>query len=951
MGQARGLGGQGYYDSRPPPQFPEVSHPSIDHFSFPFSPDLQGSQHQDFTLYPQLVGEGICQRDPGTSTSLFLQDVYGPQTRRRSQTSNRPLRTQQATDSPKVQNGDSSLHLQGSLNPRLGDHNGLGGRLFESPRRSFLSKVSGLHSLRSRSQKIQDFPVSGYAVRPFLSAMGIHKNNQASKEASSHSRHSSPHLSRRFPQCSSLQLTSRSTDQLHIPTSPIARLLNKPQEIRSSSKTDNRVPGCLLGPTGSHSFTHTSKERLHSSKVSTDHLVISPLQTSVRKSSWLPQLLSPVPPTRQASVDSYYTLDESLDFSCFQGPAGSSQSSSQEVTQSVVERRFSSVTSSHPHSSPLSRGHGRRLPLRLVRCTSPRSNKGRMASRTPPGIHELEGTSSHPFDSGPLCPPARRKDGHSLDRQLDSGSLHSSSGLSPFSKALVPYQRTLGFLSSPSHYVSSFSPPRGLKCHSRQGFKKRPNQHGMGSRPGLLPGDLLGDRNSPTGSVCYKAQYPTLRLHLPLPRPGSPPQGCLFPRLERLGINLSVSTLTMPPTGCLPSPHLQRERLPDSPLLAISPLVRHAETQVSPQKAATPGTLPVPVHLPGFNSSPQNFRFEINRLDAIVFGLRAKGWSDRALEAAMAQHKASTCHQYQAIWRLFLSFLNTFRIPHISVNPQTAYNFLSHHCLVEDKQYKTIACYKSAIFHPLLFRLGVYIGRGGDLAEEVTVMAGLHRLKPPGEVSMPKWLLSDLLAFLRSPFFEPLSLASDDSVFAKSLVLLLLATGRRISEISGLARDYKETSKIITLRWVKNFTPKHWTQDFHPFSPSFTPLVGAQDDLLCPRRAYSELCVRRNVLVNPSNDMRLWMLSTQGLTKMFIDVVQKSLLFKEADPNIKIGPHQMRKLACSYNKKYFPKHEKKLFTKLGSKSMKILNRTYIRSVPDLEFSCVLPTGVFIATHT
>ena len=93
------------------------------------------------------------------------------------------------------------------------------------------------------------------------------------------------------------------------------------------------------------------------------------------------------------------------------------------------------------------------------------------------------------------------------------------------------------------------------------------------------------------------------------------------------------------------------------------------------------------------------------------------------------------------------------------------------------------------------------------------------------------------------------------------------------------------------------------------------------------------------------------MLSTQGLSKMFIDIVEKALIFKEADPNIMIGPHQMRKLACSYNKKYFPKHEKKLFTKLGSKCMKILSRTYIRSVPDLEFSCVLPTGTFIAPLT
>ena len=212
---------------------------------------------------------------------------------------------------------------------------------------------------------------------------------------------------------------------------------------------------------------------------------------------------------------------------------------------------------------------------------------------------------------------------------------------------------------------------------------------------------------------------------------------------------------------------------------------------------------------------------------------------------------------------------------------------------------------------------------------------------------MPLWHLSDLLVFLRSPVFEPLNLASDYHVFAKTLILLLLATGRRIGEMAGLSRDFKETKSITVLRWVPSFTPKHWTQDFHPFSPSFTPLVGAQDVLLCPRRAYKELCRRRDTLFNSSDDRRLWMSNTKGLTKMFIDTVKNSQLFNEADPNIPIGPHQMRKLACSYNKKYFPEHEQKLFVKLGSKSMSVLTRTYIRSVPDLQCSCVLPTETFI----
>ena len=78
MGKARGLGGQGYYDSRTPPQFPEVSHPSIDHLSFSFSPDLQGSQQQDFTLYSRLVKKGICQRSWNPFLFIFPGCLRSP---------------------------------------------------------------------------------------------------------------------------------------------------------------------------------------------------------------------------------------------------------------------------------------------------------------------------------------------------------------------------------------------------------------------------------------------------------------------------------------------------------------------------------------------------------------------------------------------------------------------------------------------------------------------------------------------------------------------------------------------------------------------------------------------------------------------------------------------------------------------------------------------------------
>ena len=52
---------------------------------------------------------------------------------------------------------------------------------------------------------------------------------------------------------------------------------------------------------------------------------------------------------------------------------------------------------------------------------------------------------------------------------------------------------------------------------------------------------------------------------------------------------------------------------------------------------------------------------------------------------------------------------------------------------------------------------------------------------------MASWLLDDLLHFLLSDEFEPLESVSIRRLVQKTLVLLLLASGRRISEILGIS--------------------------------------------------------------------------------------------------------------------------------------------------------------------
>ena len=227
-------------------------------------------------------------------------------------------------------------------------------------------------------------------------------------------------------------------------------------------------------------------------------------------------------------------------------------------------------------------------------------------------------------------------------------------------------------------------------------------------------------------------------------------------------------------------------------------------------------------------------------------------------------------------------------------------------------------------------------------------MKGLHRLNPPPPSKMPNWDLSDLLLFLKSPVFEPLEHCSFTKCTQKTLALLLLASARRFSEISALSRLHSEDSTNIVLLWLSSFTPKHFTPTFHPQHPSFyalDPLI--EDRSLCPVRAWKIYKERRSVFTIKALSHRFWILSRNDLSKQFRSLVRDSRIFVGKDTAVPMGPHQMRKLACSYSKKFWPHASSDLFTATGSKSLNVLSRCYIREVPPLRYPCVLPLGTAI----
>ena len=129
------------------------------------------------------------------------------------------------------------------------------------------------------------------------------------------------------------------------------------------------------------------------------------------------------------------------------------------------------------------------------------------------------------------------------------------------------------------------------------------------------------------------------------------------------------------------------------------------------------------------------------------------------------------------------------------------------------------------------------------------LMRGIFNSKPPKRAKeMPVWSLTVLLEFLVSKEFEPLELVSSIRLTQKVLCLILLASGRRISEVTNISRLSAENTSPpgLSLKWLKEFRAKTYSPKFHPPSPSIGYLISnrASDNLLCPVRAYKIYLLR-----------------------------------------------------------------------------------------------------------
>ena len=344
-------------------------------------------------------------------------------------------------------------------------------------------------------------------------------------------------------------------------------------------------------------------------------------------------------------------------------------------------------------------------------------------------------------------------------------------------------------------------------------------------------------------------------------------------------------------------------------------------------------------------------------MDTVRKGLLSAGFDSDSSEIYLRSHTTSTTGQYQSVWSKFLEFLDSTNTPHSTVNVATVCNFLSHQAKVVGLQYRTVSGYRCALRLPILWASGLDI----NCFTSDQFLRGLFNFTPPVRCRpMPIWNVNVLLEFLLSDEFEPLDSVPFIRLAQKTLCLLLLASGRRIGEIASISRSHDSDRGFLYLDRLPSFRPKHHDAGFQSPQPSISYLAGdGSEDLgLCPVRAYRIYLDRSSTWLGSPPSQLLetpyWVspnssqLSIHQLSSLFIKLVQGSLHASGQVSNVKIGPHQMRKLAASLALDV-GQNEDKVRVHMGFSSLNILRKNYVARVPPLKFSCVLPGGPFIYT--
>ena len=968
MGICRRRRGSEYYARRFTPKIPHV--PST------VSGSPSRGTHKSLPskvspgIYPRVVDQGHCSGGNRAHSSVLLENVYCSKEKREEKAHFGFVPSEQVDFHSPVQDGNSRENSKANNFSHVGD---IGGYNRCLPACSYSSGVPDLFCISSGTQ---DLCVSGHAIRSNNSSMGFFQGSETHKVFSASSGSNDFLLSGRLSDSCFVVPFSKDSYQMDIGCPGMAGVHSEPREVVSCPSPETGVSGHYVEPSEAFSLSPSGEGGEDPFLMSGGSHFLMANQEGVGEAGRLLKFCNEGPFIGKTLFDSPYQLDEQSYYGGRPGLASPSGLKSEGVLWALVKQGVPGAVCSYEHFRSHSRYYVRCIRPWLVWNPPSLASPGGLVRRGAFFSDRLAGAKSYPRYYFPLCGRVEREFGSSSFGQFHSLGLPSPSGFYSLSRAIPAFQGYFRVLPFSQYFFDPCPYQRSPECACRPRFKKRSNCYRVVFGSTLFFLDLSLVRFLPRGGpFCHSFQYPVAFVCVSIPRQIGHCMGRNVLRLEPIWVSIRISPFGSPPRDGEETAKLPRLRVCPSSIVADSCLVHNSQLEMQAEVPSPSGLSSIPAYvrkagidgkclgslglaplspkLKGYSGravSPAPVQgnraspsLRLFRLGTISKGLSNQGFGRRAIDLINNDHKPSTRNQYQGVWNKFLNFVNSRSIAHKDINVAVVADFLAFHANTFQRAHSTISVYKCALADPLLLYMGISL----DVRAIEKLLRGLYRLRPPPrDGRMPRWSLSIILDYLRGPPFEPLESASWKHLLQKTLVLFLLATGRRISEVSEIHRVARVKGNIVYLRWLQAFSAKWESDRFTAKEPTLSKLAPLRsgDDLLCPVRAWKIFCVKRLNVINRFNNDRFWPISKISLTLVCKKVIRDALRWAGKPLDCPTGPHQFRKVSTSLSRKYFRASEEVLAKKVGSKGINVLRRAYIRDISPVRFACVVACG-------
>ncbi len=163
--------------------------------------------------------------------------------------------------------------------------------------------------------------------------------------------------------------------------------------------------------------------------------------------------------------------------------------------------------------------------------------------------------------------------------------------------------------------------------------------------------------------------------------------------------------------------------------------------------------------------------------------------------------------------------------------------------LDKGRSHSTLKVFVAAIaaFHAPI--AGQSVGRDNSVAR---FLKGARRLNPPRPLTVPTWDLPTVLRALKGPPFEPLQSTNLRSLLLKTVLLLTLASVKRVGDLQALSispacLEFGPNDSKVVLKPRHGYVPKVLSTPFRAQVITLSALPLSEEDrelfLLCPVRA------------------------------------------------------------------------------------------------------------------